>query len=151
MRLASLTTRELIFPGISAPDASSALRALSERVEEQGRVSDSQQLYRKLCEREALGSTGIGSGVALPHCKLPGLDEVVLAVGISPDGVEFGAVDGVPVKVFFLLISPDDAPAAHLQSLAAISRWIKNGHHRERISDMEDASAIYQILQEDGE
>lgn len=150
MTLASLTAPDLIFPGISAPDASSVLRALSEKVRERGRVVDAQQLYRKLCEREELGSTGIGSGVAIPHCKLAGLDEVVLAVGISPEGVDFGAVDGEPVKVFFLLISPDDAPAEHLQSLATISRWIKNGRHRERILDLRDAAEIYSLLGDDG-
>lgn len=150
MELASLTRPELIFPQLPSSDRASLLRTLAERIAEHGLVDDADKLFEKLWEREQLGSTGIGSGVAIPHCKMNGLDQVVLAVGLPVKAIDFGAVDGQPVRLFFLVISPSDSPAAHLQCLAAISKWVKAEHHVGEMLDLGDPQAIYQLLREDG-
>ena len=121
MQLHSLTRSDLIFPNLPGNDARTLLRAFTERLEDGGVVKSANEVYEKLREREELGSTGIGNGVALPHCKLKGINQVVLAVATSAQGVDFGAVDGEPVRLFFMVLSPVKDPAAHLQSLAAIS------------------------------
>jgi PTS system nitrogen regulatory IIA component len=150
MRLASLTEPRLIFADVPGQDGRSVLRALAGRIAQQGVVGEADRLFEKLWEREQLGSTGIGSGVAIPHCKLRGLREVVLAIGIAECAVDFGSVDGQPVRLFFLVISPSETPAAHLQSLAAISKWVKADHHVERILELESSGEIYELLGEGG-
>lgn len=149
MQLEALTDPELIFADLTCCDRSTLLRALAERLVDAGRFEDPDELYQKLWEREQLGSTGIGSGVAVPHCKMAGLDSVVVGVALLREGIEFGAVDQQPVRVIFLVVSPEDQPAAHLQCLAAISRWIKADHHVERILQLDTSAAIYALLSEE--
>jgi PTS system nitrogen regulatory IIA component len=86
--------------------------------------------------------------VAIPHCKLKGLDEGVLAVGIARPPVAFDAPDGKPVGVFFLVLSPDGSPAEHLQTLARISRWVRSDSHVETLLGLQDRGAIYDFLKE---
>ncbi len=126
------------------------LHALAEKVAGKGLTPNAVDLYQKLLEREQLGSTGIGAGIAIPHCKLEGLKRGVLAIGLVPQGVDFGAADGKPVKVFFLIVSPSESPSEHLQVLSAISRWVKVDHHAERLLALGDAGAVYDFLQEEG-
>lgn len=146
MPLGSLTRPDLIFPDLPAADRQEVLRALAGRVAASGLVKSAGALFQQLWDREQLGSTGIGGGIAIPHCKLEGLKHGVVAVGIVPQGVDFGAVDGRPVRVFFLVVSPDGAPGQHLQTLAAISRWVKTGGHTERLLALHDPGQVYDLL-----
>lgn len=148
MRLGSLTRPDLIFPELPAGDRQEALRALAERMAGRGLVRSADSLYDKLWEREQLGSTGIGGGIAIPHCKLAGLEKGMVAIGLAREGVSFGAADGLPVDLFFLVVSPSESPAEHLQILAALSRWIKAGGHADALRELRDAQKIYDYLQE---
>lgn len=150
MRLDSLTEPDLIFPDLDAAGRDGALRTLADRLARHHGMVEADDLYDKLLEREQLGSTGVGSGVAIPHCKLEGLDEVVLAIGISRKGVDFGAIDTQPVRLFFVVVSPTGTPAAHLQVLAAISRWLKKDSHVSRLLALQDRRKIYALLEEEG-
>lgn len=149
MRLGSLTRPELIFPDLPAADRSEVLRAFADRLAERGLVKSGAELFHRLWEREQLGSTGIGSGIAIPHCKLPGLAHGIVAVGLVPAGVDFGAADDRPVQVLFLVISPSGSPAEHLQVLAAISRWVRADAHAERILALSDPAAVYDLLRDE--
>ena len=148
MPLGSLIRPELIFPDLPAADRQEVLRALAGRVAERGLVKSAGELFQRLLDRELLGSTGIGGGIAIPHCKLGGLKHGIVAVGIVPAGIEFGAADGQAVKVFFLVVSHAGSPGEHLQTLAAISRWIKTGGHTESLLALHDPKAVYDLLQE---
>jgi PTS system nitrogen regulatory IIA component len=148
MRLSSLTRPDLIFADLPGADGPTVLRAFAERVVERGVLPDADVLYRRLLERERLGTTALGDGVAVPHCKIDGLDEVVVAVGLFQKGIEFEAADGEPVRLLFLVVSPTAAPAAHLQSLAAISRWVKADHHVARVLEEREPQAIFELLDE---
>jgi len=150
VRLGSLTRPDLIFPDLPAADRPEALRALAARLAGLGLVESGEDLFQRLWEREQLGSTGIGAGIAIPHCKLPGLVHGIVAVGLVPGGVDFGAADGRPVKVLFLVVSPDGAPAEHLQILAAISRWVRAGRHAERILALREPGEVYDLLRDEG-
>ncbi|MFP5288135.1 MAG: PTS sugar transporter subunit IIA [Thermoanaerobaculia bacterium] len=150
MRLGGLIRPELIFPELPAADRSQVLRVFSERIAHEGTIRDAGELYQKLWEREQLGSTGIGSGIAIPHCKIKGLTRGVVAIGLVPEGVDFAAVDGRPVQVFFLVISPSESPAEHLQILAAISRWVKTDRNAEKVLALRDPQAIYDFLRQEG-
>jgi PTS system nitrogen regulatory IIA component len=149
--LAALLEPELVFPRLAGTDQPTVLRNLAEAIAGRGRVEDPEALYQKLAEREQLGSTGIGSGVAIPHCKMKGLDRALMAVGVTRESIDFGAVDGKPVRGFVVLISPQDAPAAHLQALAASSRWVKANRHVDKVLRADDAEEIYGLLQAEGE
>ncbi|HEV7519284.1 MAG TPA: PTS sugar transporter subunit IIA [Thermoanaerobaculia bacterium] len=148
MRLGSLTRPDLIFLGLPATDRKTVLHALAGRVAERGLVTDPQELYSRLWEREQLGSTAVGAGVAIPHCKLAGLARGIVALGVTAAGVDFAAVDGRPVRLFFLVVSPVGSPGEHLQALAAISRWVKADGHVARLLALSDREAIYNLLEE---
>ena len=153
LTLRSLAEPALVFPRLSGSDRASVLRALAGRLAEEGVVGDAEGLYRLLEEREKLGSTGIGSAVAVPHCKVRGLERVVMAVALSAEAIEFDSADGEPVRVFFVLLSPHHQPAAHLQSLAAISRWIQSEPHLRALLACDDTEEILACLrgEEDGD
>ena len=148
--LEQLTSSDLIFPDLLATDGPAVLRELAEMVSGSGLVPESEALFQRLSEREQLGTTAIGNGVAIPHCKLNGLSRVLVAIGVSRQGVDFGAADGKPVRLFFLVASPSRSPAEHLQSLAAISKWVRRGGH-EKILELRDAQAIAAAIRGESE
>ena len=109
------------------------------------------EVLRVLQERESLGSTGIGEGVAIPHGKLKNIDRQLIAFGLSDKGVEFDAMDGKPARLFFLLIAPEDAAGVHLKTLARISKLLKGSQLRERLSGVRDRQQIHRIIAEEEE
>lgn len=123
--LASSLDARLVFPSLESRTREDILVDMARRLSQAGVVHDADDLARRLIEREALGCTGLGAGIAIPHCKLKDLSDVVVSIGRSPQGVDFHAADGVPVTILFLVLSPADAPALHLQALARVSRWLK--------------------------
>ncbi|MEM8993955.1 MAG: PTS sugar transporter subunit IIA [Acidobacteriota bacterium] len=147
MQLASLAEPHLVFTHVPGVDAVSVLRGFARRmVEAVPALEDADDLFRSLWEREELGSTGIGSGVAIPHCKIAGLDRVVLAIGHSRQAVDFGAVDGAEVQLFFVVASPASEPAAHLQCLATISKWIQGSGGIDHLLALDDPQALYAAM-----
>jgi PTS system nitrogen regulatory IIA component len=110
-----------------------------------------QDVLRVLLERERLGSTGIGDGVAIPHGKLNHLDHQLMAFGISRKGVDYDAMDGKPARLFFLLIAPENAVGIHLKTLARISKLLKVSAVRERLQNAVDRQQIYTIFTEEEE
>jgi nitrogen PTS system EIIA component len=149
MSLASLTRPDLIFTGLQAADRSEVLHELAGRLVRCGVGRNAGELFRELWDREQLGSTGIGNGIAIPHCKVAGLKKPLVALGLVPAGVDFGAADGQPAVLFVLVISPSESPAAHLQALALVSRWIKSGRYT-GILALRDPRAIYDLLEQEG-
>ena len=109
------------------------------------------EVLRVLQERESLGSTGIGEGVAIPHGKLRNIDRQLIAFGLSDKGVEFDAMDGKPARLFFLLIAPEDAAGVHLKTLARISKLLKGSMLRERLSGVRERQQIHRIIAEEEE
>lgn len=148
MHLEELTSPELILPQLQVTERNAALRALARRIVELGHLEDADVLYDRLLEREELGSTAVGGGVAIPHCKMEGLSKVIMAVGITKKGIDFEAADGQPVRLLFAVVSPSNSPAAHLQCLAAISKWVKVGDHIQGLFDLTDADSIYERLRQ---
>ncbi len=112
---------------------------------------DAQRLADTLLEREKLGSTGIGDGVAIPHGKVGGLPVILASFGRSRKGVDFNAIDGKPTHLFFTLFAPENSAGAHLKALARISRIFKNPAFRESILKAADAAEIFRLIEvEDG-
>ncbi len=108
---------------------------------------DSQKLLETLVEREKLGSTGIGEGVAIPHGKVAGLPALMASFGRTAAGVDFRAIDGKPTHLFFTLFAPENSAGAHLKALARISRIFKNPAFREAILRAPDAGEIFRLIE----
>lgn len=107
---------------------------------------DPEAAARVLMERERLGTTGIGDGIAIPHGKMPGLGDILLAVGRSGRGVSFDALDNEPCRIFFLVLAPVDAAGQHLRLLAHISRLLKSQDFRAALLAAPDRDALWRLL-----
>src|SRR5437868_3417192 len=117
MKLSEILSPELILPSLEGTDAKGVLSEFADAICKCGKFSSPQTLLDRLYEREVQESTGIGNGLAIPHCKIESLTELVLAIGYSEKGVDFNALDGKPTYYFFLVISPAGAAVLHLRTL----------------------------------
>ncbi|PWT93905.1 MAG: PTS fructose transporter subunit IIA [Acidobacteria bacterium] len=126
MKLSDVVSEDLILPSLQGIDASSVLKEFADAICSTGKCSDPQALFDRLYEREQQESTGIGNGVAIPHCKIDNLKDVLVGIGYSESGVDFNALDGKPIHFFFVVVSPSNASVMHLRTLAALSRLLKS-------------------------
>lgn len=124
--LATATSGALVLPELEGESRGRVLEEIAAGLHSALPALDATALARALAEREAVGSTAVGAGVALPHCRLFGLDQLFLAVARHPRGVDFGAADGAPVRLFLVILSPAEAPSAHLRLLAELARRIRD-------------------------
>lgn len=113
-----------------------------------GVVADADDVLRAVLQREALLSTGIGSGVAIPHGKSDSVPALAMAAGVSPRPVDFDALDGQPVSLFFLLVGPEAEAGAHVKALSRISRLVRRDDFRDRLVRAGSAEAFLEILRE---
>jgi PTS system nitrogen regulatory IIA component len=102
-------------------------------------------------DRERLGSTGIGEGIGIPHGKMKSLESLHLGIGVSRQGIEFESIDGKPVHICFLLVTPENSTGLHLRLLARISRILKNEPFREKLLEAGDRDAIYEAIRKEDE
>ena len=149
MQLGAWIQPDHIFVGLPGADRPTALKALADGLADKVALGDAEELYRRLLEREELGSTAIGAGVAIPHCKMKKLDDVIVAIGITRREIDYAAEDGQPVRLLFLVVSPEDKPAEHLRSLSAISKWVKDRTRVEQILSLDAPESIYSLLNEE--
>jgi PTS system nitrogen regulatory IIA component len=149
MRMSEFVVRDAIIPSLSATTKEAVIRRMVESLRDAGqfRDTDLEDVIRAILKRELLGSTGIGRGVAIPHTKHSSVDRLIGTLAISPNGVAFDSLDGEPVYIFVLLISPQDRPGEHLRALENISRCLRddafvralrNANSREAISELLD-------------
>jgi len=147
-----LLTELLTIDRIKIPLQSQAkddlLRELVEVVAASGGVPDRDDVLRAVREREAVLSTGIGHGVAIPHGKSPGLSELRMAAGRSANPVDFDALDGQPVSLFFLLVGPESAAGPHIKALSRISRLVRRDEIRARLVAAPNAEEFLKTLHE---
>ncbi len=149
MRLADLVKPEQVVANLRSRDKLEIIEELADLL-----VNDDERLSKKdvcrvLAERERLRSTGVGSGVAIPHAKVPGLDRLLLAVGLSPGGVDFDAADSKPVHIFMTLAAPVNSTGEHLRALAKIARLCGDPEFRQRLLSSSSDEEAYRILIEE--
>ena len=151
MKLTDLMDEKMILPELAGRTKTEVLQEFADLLAGEGKVRNGREFLEVILAREALGSTGIGDGIAIPHGKLKDLQELVLAFGLSRQGVEFDAMDGKPVHLFFVLVAPEDSPGDHLKALARISRLVKNKAFRDRLLQSRSAAEIYAAIREEDE
>jgi PTS system nitrogen regulatory IIA component len=115
-----------------------------------GVISNVKETVAVILEREKLGSTGIGEGIAIPHGKMKGIDRILCAFGRSKEGVDFDAIDKKPVHILFLLLAPEDSAGLHIQMLSRISRILRDPSFRKHLTEQGDDRDLYaDIVKED--
>ncbi len=147
MKIVEFLRPDAVIASLSGQTAQAVLSELCRPLAASGSRTDAQKLLDTLLEREKLGSTGIGEGVAIPHGKVPGLPGLMASFGRSTGGVDFRAIDGRPTHLFFTLFAPENSAGAHLKALARISRIFKNPGFREAIMKAAGAPEIYRLIE----
>jgi PTS system nitrogen regulatory IIA component len=150
MKIMDIIDIDLINADLKGHDKREVLGELADMVAKKEGL-DINVLVPVLEEREKLGSTGIGDGIAIPHGKLRGLKKLVASFGRSAKGVNFDSIDGKPAHLFFLLMAPENTAGMHLKALARISRLLKDTEFRERLLESKTTQEVYKVLQEEDE
>ncbi len=128
------------------------LKELVGFVKKRQKIPKEKELFEKLIQREELGSTAIGEGVAIPHCKVKGIKDPVVALAVSRKGVDFKSLDGNPTFVFFLVVSSPENPSLNLQILAAIAHLVRKANFfLKKILEAKSISDILEIIREEEE
>ncbi len=146
MRLDQILNSGFINESLQAKNKTEVLQELVQTIIDGGLKLDSSVAMEILQQREKLGSTGIGDGVAIPHGKIPVLEDLVVAFGRSKEGISFDAIDGKPVHLFFLLLAPENSAGQHLKALAKISKMLKAVDFRKKLMDAKSSEDLYKII-----
>ncbi len=148
MNIQDLLKKEFIIEDLKSRTKKETLVELADVFLRDDKDIDRDAMIEVLLEREKLGSTGIGDGIAIPHGKLAGLERLVVSFGRSRGGVDFDSLDGKPVYIFFLLMAPENSAGQHLKALARISRMLKDVSFRESLINAESSENIYDLIVE---
>jgi PTS system nitrogen regulatory IIA component len=151
MKILDILSPDAIVPAMRATTKPAALEELAGVLAALHPEIDRPRLVDVLRDREGLGSTAIGEGIAIPHGKLPGVTNVLAAFGRSPAGIDFDSLDGGPTRLFFLLVAPEDSAGVHLKALARVSRLLKDPGFRERLLQGDGRDALFATIKEEDE
>jgi len=151
MRIMEFLCPEAIVIDLKSTDKKAAIKELIDSLAKTNEIKDSNEITKTILEREKLGSTGIGQGVALPHGKTDAVKEQIGVIGISSNGVEFNSLDGEPVYLIFLLVGPLDAAGQHLKALARITRLFKDKFFRQALRDAKTVKDVVGIIEKEDE
>jgi len=149
MKIIDILSKDRIVPSLASRGKRDVIEELVGVLPTNG--LDPVRLVHVLMEREKLGSTGIGDGVAIPHGKMGEITHLLAAFGRSKTGVEFDSLDGKPAYLFFLLVAPEDSAGIHLKALARISRLFKDSQFRHTLMTAKDQDELYRIIRGEDE
>lgn len=151
MKISEFLDEEAVTCQLKATNKEDVIRELVGLLVKTGSIKDKDvpKIMRILMDREALGSTGIGQSVAIPHGKTDSVLRLVGAVGIAAHGLNFDSLDGEATKIFFLLIAPQDSAGPHLKALARISRLLKERHFRDGLIAAKEEKTLLRILKDE--
>ncbi|MEA2005785.1 MAG: PTS sugar transporter subunit IIA [Acidobacteriota bacterium] len=153
MKVHNLLMQDMIITDIESQKGEEVLKEMVDFLKKKNVITREKDLYEKLLQREKLGSTAIGDGVAIPHCKLKGAKDPILLLAVSKKGVDFSSLDGKPAHIFFLVVSSPDNPSLNLQILAAIAHLVRksNGLLVKKILNAKNIQSILGIIKEEEE
>lgn len=147
MRIQDLLSTDLIRMNLRASTKDEVIRELAEVLDRAGKLNSLEEYIAAVYEREALGSTGVGLGVAIPHGKSAAVREPAVAFGKSAEGVDFQSVDGTPAHLVFMIAVPDSADNEHLRILATLSRMLIHEDFRKALMEAGSPEEILQTIQ----
>jgi PTS system nitrogen regulatory IIA component len=149
MKITEIFTPDLVLDELSGVAKPQILHELAAKLAANHHEIDLGELAAVLNERERLGSTAIGDGIAIPHGKVRGVKQIWGVFGRSLRGVDFDSLDGKPTFLFFLLVAPEDSASLHLKALARVSRLFKDSSFREHLMRAGDCAEIYRLIVEE--
>jgi PTS system nitrogen regulatory IIA component len=151
MKITEYISEKEILLDMKATGKSESLLELLDMLEASGSVENKEKVLEILLEREKLGSTGIGHGIAVPHAKSDQVSRLVCCLGISQKGINFDSLDGENVYIVFLVLAPVGATGLHLKALAKIARLLKDRVFKNSLRASKTSAEVFQIIQEDEE
>jgi len=149
MRILDFLEKDSIELDLKAKNKKEVIEEMIEVLGKKNAIVDKKVAVESLLEREELGSTGVGQGIAIPHSKTKGVKELVGVFGVSRQGVDFDALDGETVNIFFMLLAPEGAAGLMLKALARVSNFLKNKYYRRKILDAKTMDDIVGIIEEE--
>ena len=149
MKISDILVREASILDLKSTTKDDLLAEMASSLAATEAALEADALLGVLREREALQSTGIGEGVAIPHGKVQGLDRLVATFARSTGGVDFDSIDGQPTQLLFLLIVPEQSGGQHLKALARISRFFRDASFREKLLGAGDLEEIFRAIEEE--
>lgn len=151
MKILDFLSKEAVKVDLEGKNKKEIITELVELLHTSKKIKDPKPVVKILLDREKLGSTGIGQGIAIPHGKTDMVKDIHAAFGISKKGIDFDALDGEPVNLFFLFIAPPDSSGLHLKALAKISHLLKDKYFREALREAKTADEVINIIKEEDE
>ena len=151
MKITDILDEASIIQDLRSTSKKGVLEELSDVLVEGGKLPDRDKVVEVLLDREKLGSTGIGDGIAIPHGKMKGIKDLVISFGRSTKGINFESIDNKPTHLFFLLVAPENSAGIHLKALARISRLLKDPSFRSRLMEAKDRRDLFTIIAEEDE
>ena len=150
MRMSDFIVKEAILGELTANSKETVIREMVDALRQAGyfKSTEPDDIVRAILKRELLGSTGIGRGVAIPHTKHPSVDRLIGTVAISHGGVSFESLDGEPVYVFVMLVSPQDRPGDHLRALEKVSRSLRDDSFVRSLRQATAREQIWDLLED---
>ena len=145
MPLSDLIAPNAVMPALKANSKKQVLQELAAKAAELTGLPE-REVFDTLLQRERLGSTGVGAGIAIPHGKLPKLEKLVGLFARLDRPIDFEALDGQPVDLIFLLLAPEGAGADHLKALARVARMLREPETVNKLRESRDADALYAVL-----
>ena len=146
MRLSEMLKEDNVLIGFKGTQKKDIIDELIELADKSGRIRNKEEALRAVMAREEMMSTGLEHGIAIPHAKTDSVSEIVMALGISKEGIDFESVDGEPSKIFFLLLAPETAATANVKLLAQIARVTSSAEFRSRIVSADSPAEVIDII-----
>ena len=149
MALIDLIGANVIKVPLTAKSKDEVVRELLGVLASAGRLADERKAYEAVLAREALGSTGLENGIAVPHAKTTAVKDLTIAIGIAPSGIDFQALDGKPSTLFFLILAPPDKSGPHIEALAEIARMTRSTAFCRSVAGARTAEEVVELFRED--
>ncbi|MGH7778236.1 MAG: PTS sugar transporter subunit IIA [Candidatus Binataceae bacterium] len=149
MKITEILSPEMVLPDLKGNTKPEVLGELAAALVAQYPEIELNDLTAVLLERERLGSTAIGDGIAIPHGKLPRVTRILGAFGRHSEGVDFESLDGNPTQLFFVLVAPEDSASLHLKALARVSRLLKDDAFRTHLVSAPDSAEIFRLIKDE--
>jgi fructose-specific phosphotransferase system IIA component len=149
MALLDLITEEVVKVPLLSTSKPDVIRELIDMLKKAGKIADPDKIFDSVMKRESLGSTGLENGIAVPHAKTIDVGNLLLGIGIAPQGVDFQSFDGKPSKLFFMLLAPPDKAGPHIEALSEIAKITKSQAFCRMLIKAESAKEVVEIFKEE--
>jgi len=152
LKISNLLQQDMVIPELEQQDMENVLKEMVHFLKKKKKISKDKELCEKLLQRERLGSTAIGDGVAIPHCKIKLAKNPLVMLAVSRKGADFNSPDGTPSNIFFLVVSSPDNPSLNLQILASIAHLVRKADTMiQKILKAENINTVLEIIREEEE